>query len=55
MLNGVFYLVPGWMGPFEVLLAGVLVAALLTWAVLELRWSPYRVSLRSPIELTTED
>jgi hypothetical protein len=55
LLNGVFYLVPGWMGAFEALLAVVLVAALLTWGALELRWSPYGVSLRSPIALSRED
>jgi len=55
LLNGAFYLVPGWMGAFEALLVAVLVGALLTWGVLEARWSRYRLSLRSPITLLRED
>ncbi|WP_224449028.1 arylsulfotransferase family protein [Haloprofundus salilacus] len=51
LLNGIVYLVPGWMGPIE---AGALVALVVVgvgWAVLEWRWSPYRLRLQSPARL----
>ncbi|WP_435319192.1 arylsulfotransferase family protein [Haloarchaeobius sp. TZWSO28] len=51
VLNAVMYVKPLWMGPLEVFAALAGVASLLVWTALELRWTPYSVSVHQPLEL----
>lgn len=47
VVNGLTYLLPFWVGVFDLLVFSVAVVALVAWLWLEARWSSYR--LRSPI------
>ncbi|WP_224334459.1 aryl-sulfate sulfotransferase [Haloprofundus halobius] len=51
VVNGIVYLVPGWMGPLEGVALLALVGGGVTWAALEWRWSPYRLRLQPPARL----
>jgi len=49
--NGVWYLLPRWVGGGEVLALLALLVGGLAWAVLEYRWSERTVELRSPLRV----
>jgi hypothetical protein len=50
IVNGVAYLLPGWVGSIEILAALVLVVTLPVWGVVEWRRRSFDVSLRWPIQ-----
>ena len=47
VVNGIIFLAPPWFGVIHLMALGVLLGALLLWAILEFKWSAY--SLRSPL------
>ena len=51
IVNGVAYLLPGWVGSIEILAALVLVVTLPVWGVVEWRRRSFDVSLRWPIQV----
>ncbi|WP_267640449.1 aryl-sulfate sulfotransferase [Haloarchaeobius amylolyticus] len=51
VFNALMYVKPIWMGALEVAALVVGTVSLLVWAVLELRWTPYSVSVQQPLEL----
>ncbi|WP_324663325.1 arylsulfotransferase family protein [Haloarcula sediminis] len=51
VVNGIAYLLPGWVGPVEALAAAGLVVVLPVWAVVEWRRRAFEVHLRWPVQI----
>ncbi|RDZ42567.1 arylsulfotransferase (asst) [Haloferax sp. Atlit-10N] len=51
VVNAVYYVLPRWMGVAELLVSCLGLAVGVLWAIAELRWLPYRVSLTNPVSL----
>ncbi len=54
-INAVLYVLPVWIGPVHLLALLACVVVLPTWVVLELYWSRYTATLRSPLSIRTDD
>ncbi|SDM75701.1 Arylsulfotransferase (ASST) [Halogranum gelatinilyticum] len=55
IILGLGFVLPGWMGFREALVVGGLVATLGLWAVLELYWAPWSVSLHKPVRFRRKE
>ncbi|MEA5407742.1 hypothetical protein VB773_09295 [Haloarculaceae archaeon H-GB2-1] len=55
LVNSISYALPRWVGLLEGVALVVLLGSLLGWGILEYRWQDRRVSVRSPVDLDTND
>ena len=55
IILGLGFVLPGWMGFREALVVGGLVGTLGLWAVLELYWAPWAVSLHKPVRFRRKE
>ncbi|ADQ67276.1 Arylsulfotransferase (ASST) [Halogeometricum borinquense DSM 11551] len=50
LVHGVMFLLPGWVGVYELLGAMLCVGSLFTWGILEIRWRSVEIQFRNPIQ-----